>query len=195
MKNLLCLCFLLLAYNLAAQSISVASFSMLENDLTANTEESIVYDQNGDKCALIKVETTQTDFSFDAGQLGIVKTEQHTAEIWLYVPAGVKRITISHQQFGVLRDYELGLAVKKAKTYLLKLREEKNIPDNKDSFLVKKSENNNNKSSQNGYHLVKSGDTLSSIARKYNLSVSRLCRLNGIRSDKTLQEGQRIKLY
>lgn len=113
--SILCLC------TAFAQNISVASFSMLENDLTANTQGTIVYDQNGEKCALIKVETTQTGFTFDAGSLGVVKTEQHTAEVWVYVPEGVKRLTISHPQLGIVRDYDLGVSVQKAKTYLLKL--------------------------------------------------------------------------
>lgn len=104
-----------------AQNISVESFSLLENDLTANTQGTIVYDQNGEKCALIKVETTQIGFSFDAGSLGVRKTEQHPAEVWVYVPEGVKRLSISHPQLGIVRDYDLGTSVQKAKTYLLKL--------------------------------------------------------------------------
>jgi hypothetical protein len=94
---------------------------MDETDLTANTTGTTVIDQNGQKCALIKVETTQQGFSFDAGSLGIVKTEQHVGEIWVYVPEGVKRITISHQQLGVLRDYDLGQTLKRARTYVLDL--------------------------------------------------------------------------
>ena len=116
--------FLLLAFcflAMQAQSLTVQSFRMDESDLTANTAGTIVMDQNGQKCALIKVETTQTGFSFDAGSLGVAKTEQKVGEIWVYVPEGVKRLTISHQQFGVLRDYDLGQTLKRAKTYILKL--------------------------------------------------------------------------
>ncbi|MBP5681370.1 MAG: peptidoglycan DD-metalloendopeptidase family protein [Bacteroidales bacterium] len=43
------------------------------------------------------------------------------------------------------------------------------------------------------YHRVKKGDTLGGIAWKYNTSVERLCRLNGIRASKTLRIGQRIR--
>lgn len=43
------------------------------------------------------------------------------------------------------------------------------------------------------YHRVKSGDTLGGIARRYGTSVARLCKLNGIRSNKVLQIGQRIR--
>ena len=116
--------FLLLAFcflAMQAQSLTVQSFRMDESDLTANTPGTIVMDQNGQKCALIKVETTQTGFSFDAGSLGVVKTEQKVGEIWVYVPEGVKRLTISHQQLGMLRDYDLGQTLKRAKTYILKL--------------------------------------------------------------------------
>ena len=112
---------LLTIVTVQAQSLSVQSFRMDEKDLTANTAGTIVMDQNGQKCALIKVETTQQGFSFDAGSLGVVKTEQKVGEIWVYVPEGVKRLAISHQQLGVLRDYDLGQTLRRAKTYILKL--------------------------------------------------------------------------
>ena len=112
---------LLMALTLHAQSLVVQSFQHDETDLTAITAGTIVIDQNGQKCALIKVETSQTGFSFDAGSLGVVKTEQKVGEIWVYVPEGVKRLTISHQQLGVLRDYDLGQTLKRGKTYILKL--------------------------------------------------------------------------
>ena len=122
MKRLFTLYIILLtAFAVHAQNLSVESFRMDIKDLTANTAGTTVLDQNGEKCALIKVETTQTGFSFNTGSLGVMKTEQHVGEIWVYVPEGVKRITISHQQLGILRDYELGETVKRARTYILKL--------------------------------------------------------------------------
>ena len=42
-------------------------------------------------------------------------------------------------------------------------------------------------------HSVKKGDTLSSIARKYRTSVSKLCKLNGINQNSVLHLGQKIK--
>ena len=104
-----------------AQNIIVQSFRMDETDLTPNTTGTIVFDQNGDKCALIKVETTQQGFMFDVGSLGVRKVEQKVGEIWVYVPEGVKRITISHQQLGMLRDYDLGQTLKRARTYIMKI--------------------------------------------------------------------------
>ena len=122
MRRLFAICFsLCCAIQTQAQDIVVQSFRLDESDLTANTAGTIVMDQNGQKCALIKVETSETGFAFDTGTLGVSKTEQHVGEIWVYVPEGVKRITISHQQLGVLRDYDLGQTLKRAKTYIMKL--------------------------------------------------------------------------
>lgn len=100
-----------------AQSISVSSFRLLEKDLTANTAGTTEKDQNGEVAALIKVMTTQKGFVFDGGTLGIVKTLPKTAEIWVYVPKGLKNITISHPQLGTLRDYYFPLSIEAARTY------------------------------------------------------------------------------
>lgn len=43
------------------------------------------------------------------------------------------------------------------------------------------------------YHKVRSGDTLSRIARRYGTSVNNICRLNGISRNKTLRIGQQIR--
>lgn len=102
---------------LEAQNISVSSFRLLETDLTANTYGTIERDQNGEVAALIKVVTTQTGFTFDGGALGIVKTIQKPAEIWVYVPRGLKKMTISHPQLGILRNYYLPVTIASAKTY------------------------------------------------------------------------------
>ena len=52
-----------------AQNISVQSFRLAEDDQSANTAGAIVYDQNANKCALIKVMTPYKDFYFDAAEL------------------------------------------------------------------------------------------------------------------------------
>ncbi len=98
-----------------AQSIAVKSFRVLENDLAARTNPEI--DQNGEKCALIKVVTTEKGFYWEPDMLGIVKTENHVGEIWLYVPHHAKRITIKHDQLGVLRNYVYPVTIEKATVY------------------------------------------------------------------------------
>ena len=44
------------------------------------------------------------------------------------------------------------------------------------------------------YYTVKSGDTLYSISRQYNTTVSKLCKLNGIKETDYIQVGQRLRV-
>lgn len=75
MKKLLTTLFLLaVIVNLSAE-ISVKSFRKLENDLDARVNAPIK-DFSGDVSAIVKVVTTQTGYTFDCGQAGIVKNRQ-----------------------------------------------------------------------------------------------------------------------
>lgn len=58
---------------------------------------------------------------FDGGTMGIVKTVSKNAEIWVYVPWGIKRLTITHPQLGLLRDYMIPMPIEKATVYELAL--------------------------------------------------------------------------
>ena len=44
------------------------------------------------------------------------------------------------------------------------------------------------------YHTVKAGETLSAIARKYNIPLQKLYSLNNLTETSTLQIGQKIRL-
>lgn len=103
-----------------AQELRVTDFYMDQSDLTANQSGTTVFDQNGEKCALIKIITTGTDFRFDVGSLGVKKVEQKTGEIWLYVPYGIKKIKLNHQKFGYC-EYPVNVGIEKARTYVMKL--------------------------------------------------------------------------
>jgi len=98
------------------QSINVKSFKILENDLDARVNFP-KRDQNGEVCAIIKVVSSATGLTFDIGSLGVVATEQKVGEVWVYVPRGAQRITISHQQLGVLRNYAFPESIKSATVY------------------------------------------------------------------------------
>lgn len=79
-----------------AQTMSVAGFEERPMDMDARVTYPVT-DPNGQTCALIKVETTQTGFGFDTGVIQVVKTEQKIGEVWVYVQPRVKKITIMHQ--------------------------------------------------------------------------------------------------
>ena len=100
-----------------AQNMKVIDFKLLETDLTANRYGTRKVDQNGETAALIKIVTPEKGFSFDGGSLGIVATEEHTGEIWLYVPRQAQKLIIQHQDYGVLRDFYYPTNIQGGKTY------------------------------------------------------------------------------
>lgn len=105
-----------------AQTMSVAGFEERPMDMDARVTHPVT-DPNGQTCALIKVETTQTGFGFDTGVIQVVKTEQKIGEVWVYVQPRVKKITIMHQDYEPVRDYYFPTgALNEATVYLLKLR-------------------------------------------------------------------------
>ena len=114
MLTLLCLS---VPIQMMAQGMKVVDFKLLENDLTANTRGTEKMDQNGERSALIKIQTPERGFTFDGGSLGIVATEEHAGELWLYVPRRAQKITVQHPAFGVLRDYFYPVPVQGGRTY------------------------------------------------------------------------------
>lgn len=99
----------------------VLSFKRLDWDLDArvNYPEK---DRNGKKAAIIKVITTQSaGFTFDVGIMGVVDQQSKPGETWLYVPEGIRKITVSHPEYGVIRDWPLGIPVESAVVYELRL--------------------------------------------------------------------------
>lgn len=109
-----------------AQKISVSRFYLAESDLTAQNKNTMFEDQNGDKCALIRVQTTQKGFSFDVGTAGVQKVdENHVGEIWVYVPFGVRHISIRHPQLGSMPNYDFPINIEKARTYIMEITSDK----------------------------------------------------------------------
>ncbi len=114
------LCFLCCIIGAAAQQLSVASFKRMPTDLDARVNYPII-DQNGKKCAIIKVETTHTGFAFDTGTLSVQEVKQKLGEIWVYVQPRVRKITINHATLGVLREYIFPELIDEATVYVMKL--------------------------------------------------------------------------
>lgn len=102
---------------LSAQDFAVTGFRVLEMDMDARSVYPVL-DQNGRKAALIKVVLSGDDkLEFDVGMMGVIKQEEKVGEIWVYVPAGVRKITIKHSVWGVIRDYELPTPLSSAVVY------------------------------------------------------------------------------
>lgn len=105
---------------LSGQEFSIKSFYLAETDLTAMTPGTQVKDQNGNPCALIKVESTDDEFIFSVGMLGVTERKREGGEIWIYVPFGVRKLTVSHPKLGILRDYPFPCPIEQGRTYILK---------------------------------------------------------------------------
>ena len=118
MKRFTLLTFLLFVlFGAFAQTISVKSFKALPMDRTASSLEGKRIDRNGDVAALIKVVTSETGFTFEGGTLGIVDSKQENGEVWVWIPRSSRKITIKHQQLGVLRDYRFPVEIEAESTY------------------------------------------------------------------------------
>ena len=98
----------------------VQSFKKLEWDLDARSNYPML-DQNNRRAALIKVVIPDTGFDFDVGAMGVVGVREEVGEIWVYVPAGVRKITIKHKSYGIIRDYEFNCPIESASVYELRL--------------------------------------------------------------------------
>ena len=65
--------------------------------------------------------SSNTGFAFDTGTLQVQKVEQQPGEIWVYVQPGVRKMTIRHQNLGILREYPFPEAIKEGAVYVMKL--------------------------------------------------------------------------
>lgn len=124
------LCFSISGY--AQEKIGVLDFHLDHDDLTAMQQGTTVYDQNGERCALIKIYTQETGFTFDVGSLGIREIKYLTGQIWLYIPYGARKISIYHQKLGNLIDYEFPVSIQKGRTYEMSLSTNKIFVNNYD---------------------------------------------------------------
>lgn len=100
--------------------LDVESFKALPTDMDARIQAP-VEDQNGEKCALIKVQSNVKGLIFESPAMGIVKQEVEKGEIWVYVPAGSRAVTLLHNDFPPFRNYMYPVKIEKATVYEMKV--------------------------------------------------------------------------
>ena len=83
-------------FTIYAQNIRVESFEIVLNDVTASVTP--VLDANDEPCALIRLITTDNEYDID----GCLKRIEKTGELFFYIPAGTRQVTIRHKQLGLL---------------------------------------------------------------------------------------------
>lgn len=100
--------------------LDVESFKVLQTDMDARIQAP-VEDQNGEKCALIKVTSNVKGLVFESPAMGIVKQEVVRGEIWVYIPAESRAVTITHNDFPPFRGYQYPVRIESATVYEMKI--------------------------------------------------------------------------
>lgn len=101
-----------------AQEFTVRSMNHRQTDLSARSH--VRNDQNGEPCALVRVELPLDDVVFDGNIVGSV--ERYVNEYWVYMTAGSKKLEIKHPKCYTLEvlfpDYSIS-SVENLQTYRL----------------------------------------------------------------------------
>ena len=116
--SLLLILLLAVTQGVLAQEMTVKSFELLSNDITARTSPR--NDRNGTPCAVIRVGIALQGVVFDGNTIG--EPVYNTGEYLVYVPEGNRQITIRHNSYVpltvVFADYGID-RVKSSTTYRL----------------------------------------------------------------------------
>lgn len=118
--------------------LDIESFRTLTTDMDARIQAP-VEDQNGEKCALIKVISNVKGLEFQSPAMGIVKQEVVKGEIWVYIPAESRSVTITHNDFPPFRGYQYPVKIESATVYEMKItghREGDAVSENSNSQML-----------------------------------------------------------
>ena len=109
----------------AAAQIRIADFKLSYTDGAGADFRTSIQDPDGRLCAVLKLETKQSGWTFDTGLAGIIDTRYEDGIIWLYVPAYARKITVAHKDYGVLREWNFPVSLEPGRTYTMKLTNER----------------------------------------------------------------------
>lgn len=123
MKRTLIILALLQSLTLTAQ-IRITDFKVAASD----NPRTFCTDPDGELCAALKLETKLSGWTFDSGLPGIIDTRYEEGAIWLYVPKSVRKLTVAHKEYGVLRDWPIPVSLAAGHTYSMTLTREVSKP-------------------------------------------------------------------
>ena len=124
MKKSILIFLLLQSISVAAQ-IRISDFRQSLTDGAASDVRTSIADPDGRLCAVLKLETKQSGWTFDAGLDGIMDTRYEDGLIWLYVPASARYLTVAHKEYGTLREWSFPVSLEPGRTYTMKLSYER----------------------------------------------------------------------
>ena len=127
MKKSILILLLFQSFTVAAQ-IRISDFKQSHADRAASDVRAAIPDPDGRLCCVLKLETKQTGWTFDAGFAGIMDTRYEDGLIWLYVPASARKLTVAHKEYGTLRERRFPVSLESGRTYTMKLTYERPRP-------------------------------------------------------------------
>ena len=103
------------------------------------------------------------------------------------------------QSFDPERIFDLDKGTLRTEVFVLKkhyfsINSHYGQTDKQSLAASKKTPKDSSSSSKKVYYTVRKGDSLTKIAKKHGVTVSKICQLNGIRSNKVLKVGQRLRV-
>ena len=120
MKKSILILMLLQSFTVAAQ-IRISDFKQSHTDGAASDVRTSLSDPDGKLCAVLKLETKQSGWTFDTGLDGIIDTRYEDGLIWLYVPASARKLTVAHKEYGTLREWSFPVSLESGRTYTMRL--------------------------------------------------------------------------
>ena len=103
------------------------------------------------------------------------------------------------QPFDPERIFDLENGTLRSEVFVLKkhyfsINSHYGMSDKQSLEASKKVPKDSGSTSKKMYHTVRKGENLSKIAKKYGTSVNKICQLNGIRKNKALRVGQKLRV-
>ena len=109
---------LLISAVAGAQSIRISDFKPSIADAAA---PDAVLDADGALCAVLRMETRESGWTFEAGMAGITDVMYGKDVIYVYVPAGARILSVAHPNATPLRNWDIPQRLEPGRTYSMKL--------------------------------------------------------------------------
>lgn len=101
-----------------AQTVRISGFT---RDHSGTGAAGILYDTDGEPCSVLRMETPESGWTFEAGLDGIVDVVYGKKCIYVYVPACARSISVAKPGCTPLRDWAIPVSLEPGMTYRMKL--------------------------------------------------------------------------
>ena len=117
MKRILILIpFLSLTFGLSAQEVRISDFKE-----AVSAEAGVMYDFDGHPCAILRMETDLSGWSFDAGLSGIVDVVPGKDRVDVYLSASARMVTVAREGARPLREWSFPERLGEGRIYSMRL--------------------------------------------------------------------------